>query len=170
MQRDFAYGAPRHEAAKKSMKPKTKVITVAGANYQLSKLSPEVGSFILWKIIGGVRKAVETASPATQVEPAESAKTENQDFEAKTRGMISIALGTMDLELHALIQKHAIAAVSEWVLAGTTEVGRPLVSSDGRWANPEVRDNLMVVNRLVMELLVFNLSDFFEQGGLASTS
>jgi hypothetical protein len=42
----------------------------------------------------------------------------------------------------------------------------PLVSDDGRWTYLEVAEDIGLVMRLTVEVLVFNLADFFSGGGL----
>ena len=59
--------------------------------------------------------------------------------------------------------------VVSWLNAPGTGATPMLVMSDtGQWAYEEVGNDLALVMRLTVEVLVWNLADFFSGGGLGS--
>lgn len=154
-----------HAVVDDSLKPKTKTVDIDGTRYQLRRMGPDVGSFILMKFMGAMAQRMSTAAPAAQeaTEP-DSAIATNEDI---VRGIAVAGMsGAFDLETHSLIQRECLMTVSRLEDKDGTELPMPIMNSSGAYAVPEVKEDIALVLRLQMEALVFNLSSFFEQGGL----
>lgn len=149
------------------MKPKTKIVTIDSSRYEIRKLPPDVGSYILMQIIGaGISASSTGGSP---VETPTQAQTEKLSGEDMVRAMTFAAfLRGLDYDKYCFVQSKCIAACSRMEDRGGTELPMPIVNDSGQWAIPEIKDNLSLVVQLTVETLVFNLSDFFAEGGLAS--
>ena len=134
------------------MSAKTKIVEVDGARYQLRKLRPNVGSYILTRMLAaGVSSGSLGSTPKDSMLMAV--------FGAFLRGL--------DFDTFSFIQNNCLAVVGVMKQAGDgNEVPMPLASDSGVFAYPEVADNLPLVMNLTVQSLMFNLSDFFEEGGL----
>lgn len=139
---------------------KIKIVSIAGTRYQLKKLVAADGSYILFRMMGMLQEvATASANNATAKEPAETQpETSPED---KARVIVSFGMyGGKDYEFHKFVQQKAIAACSRM----EAELPMPLMNDAGKWAIPEIRDNMGLVVRLATESLVFSLSDFFAFG------
>ena len=148
--------------------PKTKIVEIDGARYQLRRLSPEAGSFIAMKLLsaaqqgpskegGGPRKDGEEPTAPAQVAPS---------GEQMVRVVALLAFNGLDFESHSFIQKKCLECCAR--LEGDPELPMPIVNSSGAWAIAEIKENLSLVMKLELEALVFSVAPFFESGGLAS--
>ena len=134
------------------MSVKTKIVEVDGTRYQLRKLRPNVGSYILTRMLAaGVSTGALGSAPKDSLLMVV--------FGAFLRGL--------DFDTFSFIQNNCLAVVGVMKQAGDgNEVPMPLSSDSGAFAYPEVADNLPLVMNLTVQSLMFNLSDFFEEGGL----
>ena len=156
------------------MTPKTKIIELSGTRYQLRKMAPDVGSFILMAMIGAGIKASNMGGGTNADDPhastekaAENLPTAEPKGEEVVRATaFSAFLGGLDFEMHRFIQVRCLSVCSRMEGTDGSEVPMPIVSEAGRWAIPEIQDDISLVMRLEVEALVFNLSPFFASGGL----
>ena len=134
------------------MSQKTKQVEVNGQLYQIRKLRANVGSFILTRILAaGISAASVGGKPTDDLLKAV--------FTAFLRGL--------DFDTFSFIQNNCLAAVSRMTDSGDGNlVPMPIVSDSGVFAVPEIADNLSLVMGLTVQSLLFNLSDFFDAGGL----
>lgn len=158
------------------MLEKTKIVEIDGTRYQLRRMAPDVGSFILMRMIaagvaaaegsgdGGQKRGKATPKPEVdRKKPTGEELVRQVAFAALLRGL--------DFPTHQLIQLNALAVCSRLENnAGTGELPMPIVNHAGEWAIHDIRDNVTLVMRLEMEALVFNLSHFFEAGGLSNAA
>jgi hypothetical protein len=148
-------------------KPKTQVVTLGEQRFQIGRLRPDAGSFILGRLIGEAQKASadvprETSAPIQPDAPAQS----GEDTARALCGLFFTR--NADFELYSFIQKHAVSVCARLEVVGGAEAPIPLVNASGQWAIPEVRDDIGIVSRLTTEVLVFNFADFFGQGETTS--
>ena len=126
----------------------TKVVEVKGASYQLRRMMPDDGSFILCRILaaGMTAESVQSQAPDAGV----------------IQHMLGAFLRNLDLETFKIIQHKALSVVSR------LEDGQPmpLVTDNGVFADQELRRSISLAMALTVHSLVFNLSDFFLEGGL----
>lgn len=154
------------------MKPRTKEIEISDQKFRIGKLLPDVGSFILMQMIGaGFKRQMEAENhPAPAAEPASDVPRETLPSDDAVRGLaFSAFLDGLDFKQFQFIQQQCLRVCAR--LEGSphdpaAELPMPILMKDGRWAITEIRDDVTLVVRLTIETLVFNLSDFFEQGGL----
>lgn len=145
---------------------KTKVVELSGRRYLLRRMSPEIGSYVLMQIVGGLTKALTSGGEPTTNESigksgGAAEKLRGEEF---MRAVALPAFRGLDFDTHKFIQTKCVAACSR--LEGDPEMPMPIVSDSGQWAIPEIRDDMSLVMRLEVESLVFNLAPFFEAGGL----
>jgi hypothetical protein len=154
------------------MKPKTKTVEIGDAKYQIRKLSPDIGSFILMQSIRAAMKSGNMAgAPSGGTQAVEEVPEAERNPEDIVRAVANAAfLGGFDFETHRFVQTSCLAACSRLEIAeapGGVEIPMPIVNSFGAWAILEIRDDVALVMRLAVECMVFNFSDFFSEGGLA---
>ena len=77
-------------------------------------------------------------------------------------------LGGLDLATHSQIQKLCLSVCSRMTRTERTRTDAYADRNGGRALVPQVACDVVAVMRLEMEVLVFNLSDFFAQGGLTT--
>lgn len=144
------------------MKEKTKIVTLDDVRYQVSRFRPDVGTFILMRLMGAVVKAgAENASNApTSAEGAEPPSP--QDVARMVCG--AALMGNVDQEFHQYVQRQALVLCSRLEQHEGTET--PIPISTATELLPDIADDFGLVMRLTMECLVFNFSDFFAQGGM----
>lgn len=149
------------------MKEKNKLITIDGAQYQIGRFSAQVGSWILGRTLNaGARDAIEKMKalgedfkPSGPAQPAP----EPVDVETQIRRMTTSAFGAMSLEERSTIQQKCIEKCSR-MEGPENDMPMPLANGNGV-IRGDISDDLQLVLRLEMEVLIFNFSDFFEQGG-----
>jgi hypothetical protein len=147
------------------LQPKTTNVTVNEQEYQLSKMTPAVGSYIWQLLMAACFKAQQVISVQTEA-VQEAAIPDKTTPTERLRGLCGISFMQLDFDKYEFIQTNCMKVVARVeVLAGNAPVPMPLMTYDGRWAVPEVADNLMLVTRLMTEALVFNLSSFLAESG-----
>ena len=150
------------------MHDKTKTFELGGVTYQFRRMTPAVGSYIWQRLMAasykgleGREKAIEDAvrqeaeRVKAQAEPPKKELPEERLRELC--GMTFMFLSFEDLEF---IQKNAMRVTSKYE---PDEKGRallPVMSDDGRWTDQALADNPMLVTRLTVEALAYNLASF----------
>ena len=160
-----SYGSVGGESV---MKEKTKIVQFGDTRFQLRKLPPGVGTFIAMQLLGAGIKAGNLGGGDPQSSSTEAAAPQSMATgEELVRAVaFSAFLRGLEYEAHQFVQTHCLAVCSRMEQSGETEVPMPIVNDSGQWAIPEVRDDMSLVMKLELEVLVFNLSDFFAEGGL----
>jgi len=72
----------------------------------------------------------------------------------------------MSKETFIDVQKDCLKIVSELKLVGDVVMPLPVMLEDGRWGIGEIEDDAPTVMGLTIQVLMFNISDFFEEGAL----
>ena len=143
---------------------RTTVVEVNGGKYQLGRLAPDAGSFILMRLLGagisGGSLSNDVQAPASD---AVKAPTGDELVRAVVFAALIKGLEFKDLQF---VQARCMAAVARLDDPKLPDKPMPLVSDDGRWTYLEVAEDIGLVMRLTVEVLVFNLADFFSGGGL----
>lgn len=150
------------------MRPKTKIIEIAGTRYLIRRLAPDVGSFVLMQIL---KTGIKAASGAPKQYDGEYQRDEASDPEQVVRAMVmALGMDSSAFEQHAFIQNKCLQACARIESNAGVDAPMPLMTDAGVWAIAEVQDDLLTVLSLVTECLVFTLSDFFASGGFAALS
>jgi hypothetical protein len=154
------------------MTSRSKVVEVLGSKFEVRKLDPQVGSFILMKMMGlTMRMAAEQADEPPTEKPQEPEEAERpkitgeQHVRALTFAVFSGGIGFDDFKF---IQNACLKSVS--ALNEQTGFYIPVMMDHGKWtpAGTEVEGNVGMLTELVTQVLVFCYADFFESGGLGS--
>jgi hypothetical protein len=144
------------------MKEKIKTVTIGDTRYQIRRFTPDVGSFILGKLVGATLNAAPSEAPTPTVDvvpPSPEETIQMLFFSASFRGL--------DFDTHRFIQTKALSVCSRLESKGNSEeYPMPIVSDSGVWAIPEIKDDISLVMRLELASLTFNFVDFFAEGGL----
>jgi hypothetical protein len=145
------------------LRERTKVISIESDEYQIGRFRADVGTYILMKLMGIVIKM--TAEAQRESGPTSApVQVQQPDPEEVARMVCSSAfLGSLDLEMHRFVVAESLKLCSH----REREVWMPVATAAGDVAVPQVKDDLTVTMRLVMEALAFNFADFFAQGGMA---
>lgn len=155
------------------MKEKTKEIVVDEVRYQIRRFRPDVGSFILSRVLSAAQRAVIermksigdvdfsviASVPASVPEPELDPVAVTEAIDSKTRLTVTNAFGVMGQEDRSMIQRRCLESCSR--LEGVEDAPMPLANANGTLV-----DDLDLTLRLELETLVFNFSDFFARGGL----
>lgn len=153
------------------MKPKTKTVEISGTRYQLRKMAPDRGSWILMRMISAsINAGGDQATAPTNGEGAENPIPVPTGEELVRAVAFAAFLRGLDYETHSFVQKACLTVCSRLENSNGTELPMPIVNDSGAWAIAEIRDDISLVMRLEVEALVWNLSDFFAAGGLKSLS
>jgi hypothetical protein len=144
---------------------KTKTLQVGDARYELRRFDPATGSYILMQLVGSAVKAAQAAiaEGAVVEDPKEPKPPEEQ-----VRGLVWMTyLNSPEFEMHKFVQDKCLACVArvESPPNGGGEVVMPISNGNGAIL-PDVRDDVALVMKLEMEVMVFNFSDFFAGEGL----
>lgn len=85
-------------------------------------------------------------------------------------GLAGIVKGKslMNKETFFDVQRDCLKVCSEIQQVGSVEAPVMVMLSDGRWGVADVENNLPVVLALTVHTLIFNVSDFFQEGALSS--
>lgn len=145
-----------------SIQPKTKALEIEGRTYQFRKLAPDVGTYILFRLLAASLNSSSSADPSSS---AETSAIVNPDDVARSFAMAGFLRG-LGLDDFRLIQRECMKKCSRMESTEAGEIPTPVMMEDGRFAIPELADNMTLITRLTMESLVFNFSDFFAHGGL----
>lgn len=138
------------------MKEPFKLVNIDGTAYRIGRLTPEVGSFFLMKLMGTMIASVKD-SPASEVSAEPSKEKPNPEDLARSV-IFGAFFNNSDFDLHSTMQRRCLAACSRM----ESDIPMPVAAASGVIALPEVRDDATLVMRLEVEVLVFNLSPFFE--------
>jgi hypothetical protein len=150
--------------------PRTKQVDLKGRKFELRRLSPEVGTFILMRMMGVQMRseaAQEERAPVkpTTTEPA--AKSPEIDGEARVRALSFIVFsGAISFEDFKFIQSACMHCVSIVKAAEGEAFPMPIMSDAGEWTKDgqAVVDDVQLLMNLTTEVLVICFADFFEQG------
>jgi hypothetical protein len=136
-----------------ALKSKTKTVEVDGQKYLIRKLSANVGSFILARVLAASAGGIVASKEGEQ----------NSTIMAS---MFAAFLRGLNFEEFSFIQNHCLAVVARLETpAGSPEVPMPIVTDSGVFAITEVGGDLPLVMNLTIQSLLFNLSDFFDLTG-----
>ena len=94
-----------------------------------------------------------------------NANEEEKSAEEKLRGLCGIAFMHLDFKDYEFIQTNSLKVISRMEDAGGISAPIPIMTDSGQWAAPEIADDLMLVTRLMVEALVFNLQSFLAGSG-----
>lgn len=147
------------------MRDKTKTVEAFGSKYQLARFSPEIGTFILFRLIGAMAKVAQSSNQAGTNGEAKSDVKPTPEQMARLVASGAMMSGGLEFEIHKMIQQNCLKLCSraDHVDQGSGPV--PIMTADGRLL-PDVAENVGLLTKLTLEVLVFNLSDFFGQGGM----
>jgi hypothetical protein len=151
--------------------PRTKQVDLKDRKFELRRLSPEVGTFILMRMMGvqmrseAAQEERAPAKPAAVAEPA--AKPPVIDGEARVRALSFIVFsGAISFEDFKFIQSACMHCVSIVKVAEGETFPMPIMSDAGEWTKDgqAVVDDVQLLMNLTTEVLVICFADFFEQG------
>ncbi|WP_427112439.1 phage tail assembly chaperone [Megasphaera sueciensis] len=123
----------------------TKIITVKGRKFVISKLDAFTGSYLLFFIL---EKFMPSGMEAQLGEEITSKLPSNRQMMTKKEFMS--------------IQRDCLSAVSEILPSGTF----PLFNDNGSWRVAETEHDTFLVMILTVQSLMFNVIDFFSEDGL----
>jgi hypothetical protein len=154
--------------------PRVKSLELDGQKFEVRRLPPEVGSFILMRMMGVQMRdsaAKAEAIPATPATPA--AATSEQPAQAisgelRVRALSFIVFsGAIAFDDFKFIQQHCMQCVALVKDAAGERFPMPIVSDSGIWTKDgeAIAENVGLVMKLTTEVLILCFADFFEQGG-----
>jgi hypothetical protein len=139
------------------MHAETKIVPIDGVNYQLRRMTPTVGGYLWQRLMAALYKAKESSAP--QPEEKEDETKPKPSTEERLRGMCGVCFVFMSFDDYEFVQKRCMLMVER------EEPGAGFLAvqlSDGRWVSKEVEANPLLVTKLMVEVLVFNLHSFLD--------
>jgi hypothetical protein len=144
-------------------------VVVNNNTYQIGKLLPEAGGFILLRLLGAGIQSGAAAQKQQDPPPAPDPDAKPLTGDEAVR---AIAFGAfmrnLPFEEFKFVQQGCMKSAAWLSDPKTPGVPMPLMNDYGQWTYPWMAKDLDLVMKLTMEVLVWNLSDFFSGGGLAS--
>jgi Phage tail assembly chaperone protein, TAC len=136
------------------MRELTHDIELEGVRYQLRKFDARTGSWIAVQIASYLLpSAVEGAVLDSAVKSGDGIVLP-EGFQKNRRQMTEAEFRN--------IQDHALAVVYRY--DGVSPVPVPIIHGSGRWAFPEMENDFITVLALTVQVLLFNMKSFFEDG------
>jgi hypothetical protein len=135
------------------MNDPTKDIVISEVRYQLARLNPRDGGWVLGKLWPSLAGPMLAPNPEKQM---------NEQY---LGFFVSQAMSDLPEDVFNSIQSKAMAACSYWDDAGGGPVAMPMLMRDGRWATKS-EPELLTVLALTTAVLAFNLMPFFAPGAL----
>jgi hypothetical protein len=145
---------------------RTSTVTVSDQEYQVRKMTAAVGSYI-WQLLMAACFKAQQSMPDTKEQPSTKPE-EESSAEEKLRGLCGIAFMHLDFKDYEFIQTNSLKVISRVESVGAASTPLPIMTDSGQWAVPEIADDLMLVTRLMVEAIVFNLSSFLAGSGPAT--
>lgn len=150
---------------------RSKVVELSNKKFDIRKLPPEVGSFILMRMMGVSVKMMRDEPPIKHKEaapaPTEVKPPEKISGETHVRlTAFTVLSGGVAFEDFTFIQASCMKVISCYNAAG---FAMPIMSDSGEWTKDvgeDVADDVGLVMKLTTEVLVFCFADFFESGSL----
>jgi hypothetical protein len=141
---------------------KQKDVPIEGANYRLRRMTAAKGSYIWQRVMGGVLKAQSALGGGSKDDESWEDEAERQPAEQRFKTTYAFASMHIDFADHEFIQREALKVVARVEQLAGTEAPMPVVNDAGTIVIPEIADNPMLVSRIVLESLAFNLSCFLD--------
>ena len=150
--------------------PAVKQFAIGSDQYQVAKMTALTASYIYGLFVSSMIKLVrETPAEADSVS-SEEPKPDTEAEAAQRVGFLwSMLSGSIDEKTYSSLQQKCLAVCSKQVQAGDSFVYSPVLmqNGSGRFAIPELAQDAVAVNRLIVEALQFNIAPFFTGGGSA---
>jgi hypothetical protein len=150
------------EEQQRPFKPRTKTVEVDGREYQVRRLPADEGSWIYYRMLGACSKA---ASEQPQQGQQTDAPAPVMSGEERARTLCAIALMYLDFQTSKFTLQRSLQCVSRQEVNAGVRAAMPVVTTDGRWAITELEHDMVTTTKLMVEVLVFSLSDFFQETG-----
>ena len=152
--------------------PRVKSLELDGQKFEVRRLPPEVGSFILMRMMGvqmrdSAAKAETIPQAAAPSEaPASPAPEISGEMRVRTLSFIVFS-GAISFDDFKFIQQHCMQCVALVKDAAGETFPMPIVSDGGVWTKDgkEIAENVGLVMKLTTEVLVLCFADFFDAGG-----
>lgn len=138
------------------MRETSKEVEVGGERYRLHKMPVEASTRIHNMLMAIAFKARDGSAGDSAPEPDEATAEERADAMVATLWMLASA--EMEEKTYARVQHQCMLACSR--LGGDGSLA-PVKILDGRWAFEELKHDGPTVDRLVVEVLQFNIAAFF---------
>jgi hypothetical protein len=159
------------------MNARSKVVDLDGTKFHVRKLTPDVGSFILMRMLGLSMQAArveaekhpeKTGREYEAPRPVEAKPEVKVSGEDRTRALVfSIMSSGISFEEFSVVQKAWMQAVTVPYVVDGIDMPMPVMSHDGAWTKhgEGLANDVALVMRLTSEVLVFCFASFFEPSG-----
>ena len=149
---------------------RSKVVPIDGVNYQVSKLPPEEGGFILMRMVGVSMRTANDDAPKKptkkEKEPNVDEKKAVVDGETHVRALsFMVFSGAIAFADFKFIQSACMRCIARIENRSGVEFPMPVMSDAGEWTDETLVNNIGLVMKLMTEVLVFCFADFFDGGG-----
>ncbi len=151
---------------------KIKDVPIGDKTYQIGKMISYDGSWLLFKLMDAMRKAMADSGNDTTPDSTPVELTDEQRIEAATSiadTAVQFLLMNSEKKLFDEVQKLALGVCGEYKLVGTEEAVVPVLRADGRFNDFNLSTDIQAVAKLTKESLVGNLTPFFLNGGFGNT-
>lgn len=145
------------------MSARSKVVELGGRRFELRRLPPEQGSFILMKMMGvAMRAAAKDAEGQAPQAQQQETETPVIDSETKVRALVfSVFSGGLGFDDFKFVQNACLRCAS---VVNESGLPIPLMNDFGEWTNKDMAEDVGLVMKLTSEVLVFCFAGFFDGG------
>ena len=150
---------------------KIKDVPIGDKTYQIGKMQSDDGSWLLFKLMDAMRKAMSESGAESSPEETSVELTDEQRIAAAdsiTNAAVHFMLMNAEKKLFSEIQKLALGVCGEYKLVGSEEAIVPVLRNDGRFNDFSLSTDTQAVAKLTKESLLANLTPFFLNGGFAN--
>jgi len=140
----------------------TKDVTIGEGRYQLGKMTARAASRIYNLFVASMLKMVREQNVPDTETPAANNGTEESAAEATVAFLWASLSTTLAEDTYTSIQNQCLAVCARYLENGAPH---PLLMKDGsnRWALPDLEQDAPLVNRLIVEVLRYNIGPFFRE-------
>lgn len=155
------------------MSEEVKNVIIDGRRYRIGKMPVMLGCHIRLRMMGALmadKMMADAAERAAQNQPDSEETAVQMSDEDKARQLCVLALMRgVDYQELLFIQKNALKVVSRVEEGPTGDLPMPVMHDGGQIAIAEISNNGALIERLMVESLVFNLAPFFSGGNVTQT-
>lgn len=140
-----------------------KVVTIGEREYNIGRLSSDVGSFLLMRLVKQFRKMVAALEGEGEGEEQQQPELTDKEF---SESLLQTLLTEMDFEDFKNLQRHALLVVTMTDFVGDKPFKQPIILRSGQFAVKELQNDIGAVMNLTSQTIFANLSPFFTKAGL----
>ncbi len=161
------------------MQPRSKVVSINDKKFEVRRLAPEVGTFILMRMLGISMRSAAEREPATQHSAKQESFAATEETQEPTVGVgemrvralsFAVMSGGISFEDFRFIQSACMKCVAKIENRAGVDFPLPIVDDKGVWTpdGVDVANDVGALTRLTTEVLILCFADFFDASVLGT--